>query len=59
MFLQIEVHFFERTHYFLRTTKYILNTYALFRVKMPKDPYSGRTAPLTSKRFILYIYPKI
>jgi len=22
----------------------------------PKDPYSGRTAPLTSKRFILYIY---
>jgi hypothetical protein len=22
----------------------------------PKDPYRGRTAPLTSKRFILYIY---
>ena len=22
----------------------------------PKDPYSGRTAPLTSKCFILYIY---
>ena len=22
----------------------------------PKDPYSGRTAPLTSKRFTLYIY---
>ena len=22
----------------------------------PKDHYSGRTAPLTSKRFILYIY---
>jgi hypothetical protein len=22
----------------------------------PKDAYSGRTAPLTSKRFILYIY---
>ena len=22
----------------------------------PKDPYSGRTAQLTSKRFILYIY---
>jgi len=22
----------------------------------PKDTYSGRTAPLTSKRFILYIY---
>jgi len=22
----------------------------------PNDPYSGRAAPLTSKRFILYIY---
>ena len=22
----------------------------------PKDPYSGRTATLTSKRYILYIY---
>ena len=22
----------------------------------PKDPYSGRTTPLTSKRSILYIY---
>ena len=22
----------------------------------PNDPYSGRTAPLTSKRFIVYIY---
>jgi len=22
----------------------------------PKDSYSGRTAPLTSKRYILYIY---
>ena len=22
----------------------------------PNDPYKGRTAPLTSKRFILYIY---
>ena len=22
----------------------------------PNDPYSGRTAPLTSKRFILCIY---
>jgi len=24
----------------------------------PNDHYSGRTAPLTSKRFILYIYFK-
>ena len=24
----------------------------------PNDDYSGRTAPLTSKRFILYIYSK-
>jgi len=23
---------------------------------MPNDPFRGRTAPLTSKRFILYIY---
>jgi len=23
---------------------------------MPNDPYSGRTAPLTSKRCVLYIY---
>jgi len=23
---------------------------------IPNDPYRGRTAPLTSKRFILYIY---
>ena len=23
---------------------------------MPNDPYMSRTAPLTSKRFILYIY---
>jgi len=27
-----------------------------FNPLTPKDPYSGRTAPLTSKRFILYIY---
>jgi len=24
----------------------------------PNDPYNGRTAPLTSKRFILNIYSK-
>jgi len=27
-----------------------------FNPLRPNDPYSGRTAPLTSKRFILYIY---
>jgi len=27
-----------------------------FNPLTPDDPYSGRTAPLTSKRFILYIY---
>ena len=27
-----------------------------FNLLMPNDPYMGRTAPLTSKRFILYIY---
>jgi len=32
--------------------------YAPFMINplTPKDPYSGRTAPLTSKRCILYIY---
>jgi len=28
----------------------------MFNPLTPNDPYSGRTAPLTSKRFILYIY---
>ena len=28
----------------------------LFNPLTPNDPYSGRTAPLTSKRRILYIY---
>ena len=27
-----------------------------FNPLMPNDPYRGRTAPLTSKRFILYVY---
>ena len=29
-----------------------------FNPLTPNDPYSGRTAPLTSKRFILYIYSR-
>jgi len=28
----------------------------IFNLLMPNDDYGGRTAPLTSKRFILYIY---
>ena len=28
----------------------------MFNPLKPNDPYSGRTAPLTSKRCILYIY---
>ena len=28
----------------------------LFNPLTPNDDYSGRTAPLTSKRYILYIY---
>ena len=28
----------------------------VFNPLTPNDPYSGRTAPLTSKRCILYIY---
>ena len=32
-----------------------LHAFCLNRLK-PNDPYMGRTAPLTSKRCILYIY---
>ena len=35
------------------TTIYILK---MFNPLTPNDHYNGRTAPLTSKRFILYIY---
>jgi len=50
----------------LYNTKCVLEKYqedAHFRAELtsfnpltPNDPYSGRTAPLTSKRFILYSY---
>ena len=30
--------------------------YIIINPLMPNDHYSGRTAPLTSKRFIVYIY---
>jgi len=35
-----------------------MNT-AYFKPLTPNDPYSGRTAPLTFKRSILYIYSTI
>jgi len=31
-------------------------SYRLINPLTPNDPYSGRTAPLTSKRCVLYIY---
>jgi hypothetical protein len=39
----------------------MITPFALFAIWLvnpltPNDNYSGRTAPLTSKRFILYIY---
>ena len=34
----------------------ILTTQATINPLTPNDPYRGRTAPLTSKRCILYIY---
>ena len=36
----------------------IVNTHRVSFINrlMPNDPYIGRTAPLTSKRYILYIY---
>ena len=36
--------------------KSALVTNFFFNRLTPKDPFMGRTAPLTSKRFILYIY---
>ena len=33
-----------------------LQEVALINLLTPNDPYRGRTAPLTSKRCILYIY---
>ena len=38
--------------------KYVMRTYLvkMFNHLTPNDHYSGRTAPLTSKRCILYIY---
>jgi len=36
--------------------KYIRSIVVNFNHLMPNDPYSGRTALLTSKRCILYIY---
>jgi len=33
-----------------------INSYRKVTLLTPNDDYSGRTAPLTSKRFILYIY---
>ena len=36
-----------------------LQALGLFNRLTPNDPYMGRTAPLTSKRFILYIIQQI
>jgi len=33
-----------------------INTFLVINPLTPNDPYSGRTAPLNSKRCILYIY---
>ena len=34
-----------------------MNFTTVFNRLTPNNPYMGGTAPLTSKRFILYIYP--
>ena len=36
--------------------RYAYNTHPVINPLTPNDPYSGPTAPLTSKRCILYIY---
>ena len=41
---------------FLLNYTNILQILRLFNPLTPNDDYSGRTAPLTSKRCILYIY---
>jgi len=42
-------------HYFLHFLKNIIWQY-IFNPLTPNDDYNGRTAPLPSKRYILYIY---
>ena len=42
-----------RSHYFDNFAYIPLNP---IKPLTPNDPYMGRTAPLTSKRYILYIY---
>jgi len=41
---------------YLYLTGKICTQIAILNPLMPNDSYSGRTAPLTSKRCILYIY---
>jgi len=36
--------------------KHVVVHYIAINPLTPNDPYRGRTAPLTSKRYILYIY---
>ena len=44
----------ERSIHFMQTSR--LPDLTFLNRLTPIDPYMGRTAPLTSKRFILYIY---
>jgi len=39
-----------------RGAMYNVQTHTKVNPLTPNDPYRGRTAPLTSKRFMLYIY---
>jgi len=43
----------------LMNLRVLQNAEILFNPLTPNDPYSGRTAPLNSKRCILYIYSTI
>ena len=52
----VEIHC---SHFFIRLVfnrKYKINIICQINLLTPNDPYMGPTAPLTSKRCILYIY---
>ena len=52
--MELQRNFMKQTYFEVDKNDFFLNI--IFKPLTPNDPYSGRTAPLTSKRCILYIY---